>query len=266
MSEGLTKHIEIEKAFESFINSPSISPLGIDMQPYYWSHRARFKMMLDSMPRLLEPINVLDVGPTHFTMLLKDLFPHYEISTIDLSNNWKDHCEAVGIQFNTCNLDEGHIPFPDNYFHVVILTGVLEHIFAPPSDILNEFRRIIRPKGKLIIGVPNIARLNNRILFLFGITPLEHPNSQLRKGYHGHIHEYTMKELVSLLKKCNMTITKKKYVTSIPPSNPIRYPRLHSIMFRKRAIRLLSSVIFSVWRLIPSFGMSIMVECRKEVE
>lgn len=170
MSEGLMKHVEIEKAFKSFINSPMISPLGIDMQPYYWQCRARFKMMIDSMPRLLEPINVLDVGPTHFTMLLKDFFPHYEISTIDLSNNWKDRCEAVGIQFKTCNLDEGHIPFPDNYFHVVIFTGVLEHIFAPPSDTLNELRRIMRPKGKLIIGVPNIARLNNRILFFWYYT------------------------------------------------------------------------------------------------
>jgi len=241
------KNAETEKAFKAFIDAPRSD----FWKTYFWHKRDRFKMIVDSIPHSLEATKVLDVGPTDFTVFLKEIFPSYEISTVDLTDHLKDACEAKGIQFNTCDLHERYIPFPDNYFDVVIFCGVLEHIFAPPTEILNEIRRIIRPKGKLIFAVPNIARLDYRIKLLFGISPLEHPDRQMRKGMHGHIHEYTMKECTSLLKNCNFTIVKKKHVTTN--------------VFRKRGIRHLAGLILYAWRLIPSCGLTIYVECRKEV-
>jgi SAM-dependent methyltransferase len=45
------------------------------------------------------------------------------------------------------------LPFEDESFDTILLTDVLEHL-AEPSMALKEMARILRPDGKLIIGVP----------------------------------------------------------------------------------------------------------------
>lgn len=52
---------------------------------------------------------------------------------------------------------------------------VLEH-FYKPSKILNKMAEIIKPNGKILITVPNIPSLRNRIKFgLLGIFPDNNP-------------------------------------------------------------------------------------------
>ncbi len=46
--------------------------------------------------------------------------------------------------------------FPDGYFDVVTLWHVLEHLPEPLAD-LAEVRRVLRPDGRLVVEVPNIA-------------------------------------------------------------------------------------------------------------
>ena len=48
---------------------------------------------------------------------------------------------------------DGQLPFGDAAFDGAILDNVLEHI-ADPSDLLAETRRVLRPRGHLIVGVP----------------------------------------------------------------------------------------------------------------
>lgn len=93
----------------------------------------------------------------------------------------EDRCKAAGIQFKICDLDKACMPFKDDHFDLVIFTEVLEHIFAPPSAVLMEIKRIMNNRGKLIFSVPNIATLYNRIRLLFGVKPLENPDKQIKK-------------------------------------------------------------------------------------
>ena len=75
---------------------------------------------------------------------------------------------TVGLDVNPLNVDfcqkrqlEAHmmkpdiIPFRDETFDSVLLDNVLEHI-EKPSLLFKEIRRVLKPDGILLIGVPGI--------------------------------------------------------------------------------------------------------------
>jgi len=61
------------------------------------------------------------------------------------------------------------LPLKDNLFDTIILTDVLEHIFKP--DILwKEMTRVLKPGGKIIIGVPFFHLLHEEPFDYFRYT------------------------------------------------------------------------------------------------
>lgn len=65
-----------------------------------------------------EKIKILDIGTSHFTILLKNI--GYNVSTIDINTNWKCRTKQEGITLKRCDLRCDRIPFSDNMFYVVI--------------------------------------------------------------------------------------------------------------------------------------------------
>lgn len=78
------------------------------------------------------------------------------------------HKNAVGLDVNPytvkyCNeqgneaylMSEGKYPFTDGTFDSAVLDNVLEHLESP-QQVLSEVRRILRPSGNLVVGVPGI--------------------------------------------------------------------------------------------------------------
>ena len=51
------------------------------------------------------------------------------------------------------------IPFADNFFDLVILTWVMEHL-DNPDRIFREIYRVLKPEGKIIFLTPNIWNYN----------------------------------------------------------------------------------------------------------
>jgi SAM-dependent methyltransferase len=223
---------------------------------YMEAHRYRYLKVLDAIPKSPNPIKVLDIGATPFTLLIGETYPHYEISTLDLTNLMEARCKARNIHLKTCNLDEELIPFQDGYFDVVICTEVLEHVFNQPTAVLKEIRRVMRQQGLLILSVPNFARLENRTKLLFGVTPLPNPDRTMKKEWvhgHGHIHEYTMKEIVCLLEACNFAVSRKKFLQ----------PRVRDAFKTSHGNRPLVIVYRAIMILIPPFRPTNYVECYK---
>lgn len=255
--------MEIEEYIDALRNEEGTSSyieLSKDKEiAYMESHKYRYKHIAKSIPRTSNPIKILDIGTTPFTIFLRKNYPHYEISTLDRTDLMQSRCKAEGIGFAACDLDNAAIPLEDDYYDVVIFTEVLEHIFAPATDVLNEIGRIMHRGGKLILSVPNIAAINKRIKLLLGITPLKHPDVQMKKDWvhgHGHIHEYTMKEIISILKSCNFTISNK---TFIQPgiSDALGRANKRIILTLREATRCAAGF------LIPSFKLIIFIECNK---
>lgn len=251
--------MEIENYIELLKRNENISLSHIEMdrdrEIYYMEeHKYGFKKIIKSIPFLPKPIRILDIGTTPFTLFIKKKFQNYDVWTLDRTELMKERCEQAGIQLKSCNLDNGSIPFEDEYFDIVIFTEVLEHIFAPPTDILAEIKRIIRPSGKLILAVPNIACLSKRIKLLFGITPLPNADHQMNKEWvhgHGHLHEYTKKEILSLCKSINFKISNVQMLSV----TPLKYIR--------GKFNLMRFLYYCILFFVPQFRMNIYFECYK---
>jgi len=87
--------------------------------------------------------------------------------------------------------------FDDNYFDVIILWHVLEHL-SNPADTIKEINRTLSPSGILIIAVPNFGSLQSR---LFG-----------KHWFHldlpRHLYHFDYFSLHNMLEKNNFKITK----------------------------------------------------------
>ena len=78
--------------------------------------------------------------------------------------------QAKGIEVVTSNIENEPIPLPDCSVDLIIANQILEHT-KELFFIMHEFSRILKVGGQIIIGVPNLAALHNRIALLFGQQP-----------------------------------------------------------------------------------------------
>ena len=224
---------------------------------YMREHGYRFRALERALPAPDRGLRVLDIGTTPNTLVIKRLRPNFDVWTLDLTDLLKDRCEACGVHLRTCDLGNEPMPFEDSYFDMVIFTEVLEHLFGPPSDVLRETRRIIRDEGCLILSVPNIATLYNRVKLLLGATPLPDPDEQMKKGWvhgYGHIHEYTAKEIGSVLVNSGFTISERKFLQErvCAVFDYGGTGRLHTLM--RVGCRLVALAV-------PSFRTTIWMDC-----
>ncbi|WP_162009540.1 methyltransferase domain-containing protein [Thermoplasma volcanium] len=91
-------------------------------------------------------------------------------------------------------------PEPNSKFDLVIISETLEHIFADDEIVMRSIANLLRPNGIIYLTVPNAARHINRIKLLFGKNIFWSKYDILNGGY-GHIREYTVIEVKSMLEK-----------------------------------------------------------------
>lgn len=97
-----------------------------------------------------------------------------------------------GVQVVRLDLERDSFPWRDAVFDIVVANQVFEHlknIWLP----LAEAFRVLRPGGHLIISVPNLASLHNRVLLLCGVQPTS------IRVLGPHVRGYTVDALVELL-------------------------------------------------------------------
>jgi len=116
------------------------------------------------------------------------------------------------------NLDT-RLPYEDKIFDCVVCVEGLEHIENPASAI-REFARLLKSKGRLIVSVPNILNIEERLKWLFnGYTSHFKPLSQeaiesIKKEYDGmeeialHVNPIGYSEVRFLLEKNNFALEK----------------------------------------------------------
>ncbi len=77
---------------------------------------------------------------------------------------------AQGIPVFPIDIEHDRIPIEDGRVDLVIVNQVLEHI-KEIYWVFHEISRVLPVGGSLIVGVPNLASLHNRILLALGIQP-----------------------------------------------------------------------------------------------
>jgi SAM-dependent methyltransferase len=81
-----------------------------------------------------------------------------------------DQATQRGIDVARLDLEVERLPWPDGSVDVVVCNQVLEHlknIWLPVSEI----HRVLRPGGRAVLSVPNLASLHNRVLLAIGRQP-----------------------------------------------------------------------------------------------
>lgn len=78
--------------------------------------------------------------------------------------------EARGIEVARLDLESGAFPWPDGSVDVAVSNQVFEHlknVWRPLSEVF----RVLRAGGFLVLSVPNLASLHNRVLLALGRQP-----------------------------------------------------------------------------------------------
>lgn len=91
--------------------------------------------------------------------------------------------------------EAGHLPFPSNSFDTVVFSEVIEHLPQnTEAQALNEIKRVLKPKGILILATPNKHLLSILLDPAFFLS--------------GHRH-YSLKQLQSLVEQSGFQILEK---------------------------------------------------------
>lgn len=101
---------------------------------------------------------VLEVGCGRGMTLLEFSRCGAQVSGLDYAPSALAICHSLQQQLGMpqawlVNGDAENLPFPDDYFDLVYSVGVMEH-FPDPTRAFQEQFRVVRPRGLLIVQVP----------------------------------------------------------------------------------------------------------------
>ncbi|MDD2703350.1 MAG: class I SAM-dependent methyltransferase [Candidatus Omnitrophica bacterium] len=168
----------------------------------------RIKVMLDMTDELgLKNNRILDIGCYDGTFLSLIRNRGNEFYGIEASDYGVKEAAAKGVVVQKLFVgDDMRFPFNDNFFDLVIIGEIIEHIYDT-DFFLSEIRRILKIKGSLLVSTPNIASLGRRIMLLLGMNPIIElsPNEADSSG---HIRYFTFVSLRCLLEKHGFRIIK----------------------------------------------------------
>lgn len=108
---------------------------------------------------------ILDVGCAngYFTnKLLNNGYHNIDLIDID---NYLVYPEAVALnRLKTADLNIDKLPYEDEGFDLVVAFQVLEHL-ENPFYFMRECKRVLKPGGTLLLSIPNIFTLKDRLMF-----------------------------------------------------------------------------------------------------
>jgi methionine biosynthesis protein MetW len=140
---------------------------------------------------------VLDIGAGHGDdlALARRVQPAADIHGVEVYPAYAAELAGKGIQVHALNIEHDVLPFPDASVDIVIANQVLEHV-KELFWIFHEMSRVLPVGGKMILGVPNLASLHNRILLAIGRQPSPLKNNS------AHIRGYTRGDLEQFMDSC----------------------------------------------------------------
>lgn len=122
--------------------------------------------------------------------------------------------------------DAHYSPFQKQSFDFVVLSEVIEHM-ANPIKVLNEVKRTLKPKGKVLIQTPNKVLTFGKFI------------SRERLG---HVNEFTFLELKNMLESLGFKVLQRTGSTIPYIPSRAKFEKLNS-----------SKVFFTLWKFLDKF-------------
>jgi len=167
-----------------------------------------------------------------------------EIPEFFASNKLQELYKKHAIRFDSLNLKDYRLPYPDESFDVVILCEVLEHLNFNPLPVLAEISRVLKKGGFIYIAMPNQACFDNRVKSILGKSihsPIQYYFNQLdaSKNFIVSIHwrEYTMAEATEMLNKTGFSIEREYYFSENGPRKSTIFSMFRQFLYLFPSLR-----------------------------
>ena len=164
----------------------------------------KLKTLLDHLGHIKGSVIEVGCGGGGIVKAIKRSRPDLEVYGVDISKNAIEFAKknSEGVNFIIGDIDK--LTFNQKSFDAVVVFDVLEHI-QDDKRALTEIKRILKPKGILSLFVP----LDGSPFTLQGIA--KSLGFIPKKTYAGHVHQYSEKEVINLLKESGFLVKEKKY-------------------------------------------------------
>ena len=165
------------------------------------------------LPYIKKTDTVLDIGCNNGQHTLKIAKNSAHVFGIDYDRRMLEiaarEIKRAGLKNVTLrevNIENG-LPFKSKKFDAVIFLDVLEHL-NNREHIMSQVKRVLKPKGILLLSVPNSDTTWKRLQKKYGINYFSDPDHKV---------EYTQKEIIEILKKTKFIVKKVFPVTFDTP-------------------------------------------------
>lgn len=143
---------------------------------------------------------IVELGANHSTGIITD----------SIKMDVKGNCDMQA------NLNDG-IPLEDDSVDVIIACEIIEHLTSPYA-FMKEVRRVLKKDGMLILSMPNLCSLKNRLMVLLGMFPNNAAQADFYRYWMddndlpqlAHYSDYTFTVVTHALNKEGFYILEKK--------------------------------------------------------
>lgn len=193
----------------------------------------------------------------------------FHVETTDLEDavhgNIGRRMKNFEISMKSCDLNNESLPWDDSTFDIVIFSEVMEHLLISPLSPLMEMARVLKNGGYLIITTPNAASFAHIVFLLSGrhFMPELEDTVMTADPDIGHIREYTLNEIKTLVTNAGLKID--KVMMSRYQDNHVldtKYSLTSKpVLFISRNLLAVSN--YTTTLLFPRFRSTIMIRAKK---
>jgi len=163
---------------------------------------------------------LLDIGCStgDLTVHIANKLGITQIFGVDIDEEALKQARAKGVTAYLVDVSREKLPFAENFFEVVLMLDVIEHI-ENPDHAIREAYRVLKRGGFLILTTPNLTSWYNRVLILLGKPILGIDLSTkwrytyplgIEQVISGHRRLYTLDSLKGLLSFYGFKMVKSK--------------------------------------------------------
>jgi len=184
--------------------------------------------------RVGEQVLEVDCGPGVLAAIIRERGA--EVTATDLSAVAAERARTKGIPCTQVDIDSEPLPFDDDRFDVVVSNSAIEHRFFH-ENAFNECVRVLKPGGRFVLCLPNIAHVICRWWILTGRFPyiVNSPTDAM------HIRFFTVREAAALCRERGLD------VSSVEGSASLWARDFYPALWRKRRLRPLINWLARVW-------------------
>ncbi|MBV8882840.1 MAG: class I SAM-dependent methyltransferase [Chroococcidiopsidaceae cyanobacterium CP_BM_RX_35] len=185
----------VKSNFEKAYIKTILNNKFFEQDSYYKQQKSRYFNTVKQIHQLPMPNHpkLLEIGGGQIALISQELF-NYECTVADVNETYKQSILDHHIKFQCCDLLHDDLE-QRNYYDLVVICEVIEHMPVPPYIVLDKVKTWLKPGGWLFLTTPNLYRLRNIVRLALGLRVFDTFRIPERGFSIGHPIEYSQTHL-----------------------------------------------------------------------